>query len=393
MQPKLSKLTDSEDIEAFLKTFERVMEAYQVDQSLWAFQLAPQLTGKAQLAYAALCREDAAKYDEVMAAILRRYDINAESYRTRFRGAKRKDGESYREVAVRLQDLLKKWMEGCVTVDEVFEKILIEQLLNIMPLDLRIWVSEHKPESVAQASDLAENYVQAQKIFPTHRLSTGDQREGLGKETRKCHSCHKEGHLARDCPEIETHSTAPGKEMPSGTDKVKKPLKCFNCNQVLLRANPHTVHSEGSDQALVVTKTQVRRNEEEVCLRQASEQASDEQTNSISDVSSGGGAGDLGEESDKTTTSDVDSPSDDDVMTEESVEQQLQCEILGHEFTDDFVPQVSDLEKLTRSQKRRMRRKRGLTRAKERPASKWQDPDPELSVSQAALRQLQETDQ
>ena len=61
----------------------------------------------------------------------------------------------------------------------------------------------------------------------------------------------------------------------------------------LLRANPHTVHSEGSDQALVVTRAQVRRNEEEVCLCQASEQASEVQTNSISDMSSKGGAGDL----------------------------------------------------------------------------------------------------
>ena len=34
-QPNLSKLTDSEDIEVFLKTFEQVMEAYQVDQSLY----------------------------------------------------------------------------------------------------------------------------------------------------------------------------------------------------------------------------------------------------------------------------------------------------------------------------------------------------------------------
>ena len=80
-------------------------------------------------------------------------------------------------------------------------------------------------------------------------------------------------------------------------------------------------------------------------------------------------------------------------MTEESVEQPLQCEILRHEFAADFVPQVSDLGKLTRSQKRRMRRKRGLTRAKNRPAIKRQDPDPELSVSQAALRQIQETDE
>ena len=161
-----------------------------------------------------------------------------------------------------------------------------------------------------------------------------------------------------------------------------------------MRANPHTVHSEGSEQALVVTRAQARRNKEEERLRQASEQASEVQTNSISDVSSEGGAGALGEEeSDETATSDLDSPSDDDVMIEDSVEQPLQCEILGHEFTADFFPQVGDREKLTRSQKREMRRKHGLTRAKDRPASERQDPDPELSVSQAALRQLQETDE
>ena len=83
----------------------------------------------------------------------------------------------------------------------------------------------------------------------------------------------------------------------------------------LLRANPHTVHSEGSDQALVVTRPQTRHNKEEESLRQASEQASEVQRNSISDVSSQGGAGDLGEE--ETIASDVDSPSDDNVMIEE----------------------------------------------------------------------------
>ena len=44
---KLTKLTEKEDIEAFLKTFERMMEAYEIDADRWAFKLAPQLTGKA----------------------------------------------------------------------------------------------------------------------------------------------------------------------------------------------------------------------------------------------------------------------------------------------------------------------------------------------------------
>ena len=51
---KLTKLTESDDVEAYLTTFERMMEAYQVDKAKWAYLLAPQLTGKVQQAYAAM---------------------------------------------------------------------------------------------------------------------------------------------------------------------------------------------------------------------------------------------------------------------------------------------------------------------------------------------------
>ncbi len=59
---KLTKLTESDDIEAFLAVFERVMTAQEIPAERWAFMLAPQLTGKAQKAYAALSAADAAKY-------------------------------------------------------------------------------------------------------------------------------------------------------------------------------------------------------------------------------------------------------------------------------------------------------------------------------------------
>ena len=56
---KLTKLTESEDIEAYLTTFERMMSAHEVDKEKWAFKLAPNLSGKAQLAYAAMDSDDA----------------------------------------------------------------------------------------------------------------------------------------------------------------------------------------------------------------------------------------------------------------------------------------------------------------------------------------------
>ena len=56
---KLIKLGETDDIEAFLTTFERVVEAHGVEQDKRAAILAPQLTGKAHLAYATMSNDNA----------------------------------------------------------------------------------------------------------------------------------------------------------------------------------------------------------------------------------------------------------------------------------------------------------------------------------------------
>ena len=70
---KVPKLTEEDDIVAYLTTFERLMAAYEVRQNRWVFKLASNLVGKAQLTYAGLSTEDAGNYDK----ILLRYDITA----------------------------------------------------------------------------------------------------------------------------------------------------------------------------------------------------------------------------------------------------------------------------------------------------------------------------
>ena len=60
-QLKLTKLTDSEDIEVYLTTFKIMMKVYEVEKERWALLLASQLTGKVQ--HAALNVEGAVKYD------------------------------------------------------------------------------------------------------------------------------------------------------------------------------------------------------------------------------------------------------------------------------------------------------------------------------------------
>jgi len=78
---KIANLSDQDDIEAYLVTFERLMEAYEISKQCWAFKLVPQLSGHAQQACSSMPSEQCGDYSEVKVAILHHYDITKETYR------------------------------------------------------------------------------------------------------------------------------------------------------------------------------------------------------------------------------------------------------------------------------------------------------------------------
>lgn len=108
---------------------------------------------------------DAGTYQKVKKAIFRRYDTNEETYRQRFRVARLKDGEAYTELATRLEDLAKKWTADCDTVQAVIEKLVVEQLLNTMPRELRIWMCERNPTTGKEVGKLADDYKLARESW------------------------------------------------------------------------------------------------------------------------------------------------------------------------------------------------------------------------------------
>ena len=196
-------------------------------------RLAPQLTGKAQQAYAAMTTADSVDYKKVKEAILRRYDVSEETYRQRFRAARRKEGEAYVELVTRLQDLVRKWMAECESVGAVLDKVVGEQLLNTMPSELRVWISERKPATSAEAGRLADDYTQARRHLRRSNTETGRSSGGPAvPETRKCHNCGTEGHLKRNCPVKEEPAELGGKNSPKIPKKFEKSgVKCYNCSK------------------------------------------------------------------------------------------------------------------------------------------------------------------
>ena len=70
----LNILTEGDNIEGYLTTFERLMLGYGVEKNRWSYSLAPNLTGKAQQVFAALPAGAAGEYDQLKEAILKCYD-------------------------------------------------------------------------------------------------------------------------------------------------------------------------------------------------------------------------------------------------------------------------------------------------------------------------------
>ena len=232
-EAKVSKLTEADDIEAYLTTFERLMGAFSVPKERWVFKLAPQLTGKAQQAYAALDLTQTTDYDQVKSAILKRYNVTEETYRTRLRAVTRGKQESYAEMATRVVDLTRKWTRRCAAdADAVREAIAVEQLLNSMPAAVRVWVAERKPQTVAEAGKLADDHMEARGSVEGSK-QPNPQEGPRGAGPRQCYACGKPGHIARDCLQQGAgDAQAKGEPGTSNTGQGgREQVRCFRCHQ------------------------------------------------------------------------------------------------------------------------------------------------------------------
>ena len=60
-----------------------------------------------------------------------------------------------------MQDLQKKLMKECTSIELMNQVLVKEQLINIMPADLKLCIKERMPKTAVEAGELADQYMQA----------------------------------------------------------------------------------------------------------------------------------------------------------------------------------------------------------------------------------------
>jgi hypothetical protein len=115
-------------------------------------------------------------------------------------------------------------MKGCDDVNDVLQRVLVEQLLSTLLEDLRVWVAERKPITGSNVGEFAVNYLQARQ--QSTRMEGEGEKKGPCKQ---CHQCGSTGYLVQNCPQTNVTKEADRKnklkeqnEHPDGNKKHSK---------------------------------------------------------------------------------------------------------------------------------------------------------------------------
>lgn len=152
----------NEDIDSFIRTFEKICQLNSIPREIWANKLAPLLTGKAKAIYSNMSLNDCRSYERIKEVLLERFMLSPEAYRKKFRTWERSPKESYTEWVAEITDHAKRWLEGKDAFENpnrLFDILILEQIFEIIPKDMKIWLLDREPKTPSEAAQLADQFI------------------------------------------------------------------------------------------------------------------------------------------------------------------------------------------------------------------------------------------
>jgi len=162
---KLLPAFNERDTDVFFSLFESIADERGWPESDRTVMLQSVLVVKAQEAYTALSVEERKNYDSVKSAVLKAFELVPEAYRQRFRTWTKGERQTHMEVTRELSNHFDRW---CTTskvqsFGELREMMITEQLKNIIPDQIAVYINKNKPCTAIEAASLADNF------FLTHK--------------------------------------------------------------------------------------------------------------------------------------------------------------------------------------------------------------------------------
>uniref|UniRef100_A0A452ICK2 SCAN box domain-containing protein n=1 Tax=Gopherus agassizii TaxID=38772 RepID=A0A452ICK2_9SAUR len=105
--------------------------------------------------------DQARNYEVVKAAILDQEGLSVEKYQQKFRAVKWTGGLQPQAFTQKLTDWATCWLRlDTQTVGEIMDVLILEQFLQGLPENIKVWVRRHQPNMVEAVVKLTEEYVE-----------------------------------------------------------------------------------------------------------------------------------------------------------------------------------------------------------------------------------------
>lgn len=231
--PKLLAFDEStDDMDAYLRRFERYAKANNWAQENYAMYLSSLLKGKALDVYSRMPISDVDDYSKLKDALLKRFQLTEEGFRKKFHDVKMNNDESASQYMARLADYFDRWIQLAKVKDKFVDLrqfIIVEQFIHSCPNEVGVYLRERGIRTMDEATRVAESYMEAHKVQHRPKSEKKNNQEDCINQSekdlpnneqitkpflknietkkkfqsvkeKKCWLCNETGHIASNCP-------------------------------------------------------------------------------------------------------------------------------------------------------------------------------------------------
>ena len=107
-------------------------------------------------------------HEEAKEKLLLAYYVVPETYRKQFLSQTKSNDQTFSEHAFNLNTLFNRWLVGIdahYKLESFREAIFLESFFETLPDELQIWIVDHNPKSLIEATQLVDTYCVRHAVY------------------------------------------------------------------------------------------------------------------------------------------------------------------------------------------------------------------------------------